>query len=80
MQLRNHHGAFANRRGDALDRTRANIAHREHAVLRGFVLHRRARLSQGIRETGADEALGVDGNRAILEPCGIRIRADEEET
>jgi hypothetical protein len=58
MQLRHHLGSFADRCGDPLDRTRANITNSEHPTAAG--LQRMAPF--GGLCTGEHESLGVKRN------------------
>src|SRR5262249_58910793 len=71
VDLRDRRGAFADRRADALRRSRAHVAHREDA--------RDARLERGLRLPGDAESVRVERDPARGEPIRRGIAAEEEE-
>ncbi len=78
MQGGNHLRAFADRAADALDRTGAHIADREHTGDTGLE-QRNSPIQIFPRESSRDDKPGaVEIDAAILQPGGGGVRADKQ--
>jgi hypothetical protein len=72
VDLRHHGSALPDGGADALHRSGAHIADREHARHAGLERQRKI-VPRG------NETLFIDRDVAILEPRGARVRAEEQE-
>ena len=70
MQRRDDLGTFSDSAANALDGSRADVAHGEHARDCGFEWRSRASLAFGGLRAGEDEATFVQTYPASLEPFG----------
>ena len=79
MNLRHDGGAFPYRRGDTLGRTSPHVANGENAGPACLKRQKRAGVLFGARiaVTSSDYESFVVQRDATIEPCGVRVGADE---
>ena len=79
MDLGDGSCALPDRTSNALNRSRSHVAHGEHARHARFKCGWRAAIQTLCGEPGEDEPVCIERDLASAEPCGLRVRPDEDE-